>query len=40
MVEVRGEGGGPPWMVRWSGESEETMFFPGPDAHVTSPQGG
>lgn len=40
VVEVRGEGGGPPWMVRWSGESEETMFFPGPDAHVTSPQGG
>ena len=36
VVEVRGPDGTPPWVVRWSGEDEGNLFFPGPDAHVTS----
>lgn len=36
VVEVRGANGEPPWVVRWSGSSEETLFYPGPDARVHS----
>jgi hypothetical protein len=34
IVEVRGDGGGPPYVVRWSGSDHETLVFPGPDATV------
>ena len=27
--------GGPPYLVRWSGDERETLFFPGPDAYVS-----
>jgi hypothetical protein len=34
ILEVRGEDGGPPWLVRWSDDGHEGLFFPGPDAAV------
>jgi Domain of unknown function (DUF1918) len=30
-----GSHGGPPYLVRWSDDGRETLFFPGPDAHVS-----
>lgn len=33
IVEVRGDDGGPPFLVRWS-DGHEGLTFPGPDAHV------
>ena len=38
ILEVRGEGGGPPFYVRWE-DGHEGLFFPGTDATVvTSPR--
>jgi hypothetical protein len=34
IIEV-GKQGGPPYLVRWSDDRRETLFFPGPDAHVS-----
>jgi Domain of unknown function (DUF1876)/Domain of unknown function (DUF1918) len=34
IIEV-GTHGGPPYLVRWSDDGRETLFFPGPDAHVS-----
>ena len=31
----RQAGGGPPYLVRWSDDGRETLFFPGPDAHIS-----
>ncbi|WP_150306526.1 DUF1918 domain-containing protein [Planctomonas psychrotolerans] len=36
--EVRGSDGGPPYVVRWQGDTRETLVFPGPDA-VVQPAG-
>lgn len=33
IVEVRGDDGAPPYVVRWS-DGHEGLMFPGPDAHV------
>ena len=33
IIEVRGEEGGPPYLVRWS-DGHEGLVFPGGDAHV------
>lgn len=33
VIEVQGEDGGPPYLVRWS-DGHEALTFPGPDAHV------
>lgn len=33
ILEVRGENGGPPYLVRWS-DGHEGLTYPGPDAHV------
>jgi len=33
VLEVRGEDGGPPYVVKWS-DGHEGLTFPGPDAHV------
>lgn len=38
VLEVRGEDGGPPYVVRWS-DGHEGLTYPGPDAHVV-PAGG
>jgi hypothetical protein len=38
VLEVRGAGGEPPYVVRWSDNEHTSLFFPGPDAtveHVT-----
>jgi hypothetical protein len=34
VLEVRGEDGGPPYVVRWADSGHETLFFPGSDALV------
>lgn len=33
VLEVRGENGGPPYLVRWE-DGHEALTFPGSDAHV------
>jgi hypothetical protein len=34
ILEVRGEDGGPPYVVRWSTDGHDSLFFPGSDALV------
>ncbi len=34
VIEVRGEFGGPPYVVRWSTDGHEGVYFPGPDATI------
>ena len=34
VLEVHGENGEPPWLVRWSEDGHEGLFFPGPDAEI------
>lgn len=34
VLEVRGEQGAPPYVVRWSETGHEGLFFPGPDAVI------
>jgi hypothetical protein len=34
ILEVRGPDGSPPYLVRWSDDGHEGLFFPGPDAVV------
>ncbi len=34
VLEVHGEDGAPPYLVRWQDSGHETLCFPGPDAHV------
>ena len=36
IIEVRGNDGGPPFLVRWS-DGHEALCLPGPDAHVRPP---
>jgi hypothetical protein len=38
IMEVRGEDGGPPYLVRWSDDGHEGLVFPGPDASVVHPE--
>jgi len=33
IVEVRGQDGAPPYVVRWT-DGHEGLTYPGPDAHV------
>jgi uncharacterized protein DUF1918 len=33
ILEVHGEDGSPPYVVRWS-DGQEGAVFPGPDAHI------
>lgn len=35
VLEVHGEDGGPPYLVRWDDTGQEGLFFPGPDASVS-----
>lgn len=37
VLEVRGEDGAPPYVVRWE-DGHEVLTFPGPDAHVVPAQ--
>lgn len=34
ILEVRGENGGPPYLVRWSEDGHEALVFPGSDAVI------
>lgn len=34
VVEVRHPDGTPPYVVEWSDSGEQTLVFPGPDAHI------
>ena len=34
VLEVRGQDGEPPYLVRWSENGHEALFFPGSDASV------
>src|SRR5512133_2000574 len=34
VIEV-GTQGGPPYLVQWSDDGRETLFFPGPDTHIS-----
>lgn len=34
ILEVHGEDGAPPYVVRWSDNGHESLVFPGPDAYV------
>jgi hypothetical protein len=33
ILEVHGDQGAPPYLVRWS-DGHEALSFPGPDAHI------
>lgn len=35
VIEVRGNDGGPPYVVKWA-DGHEGLTFPGPDAHVVA----
>ena len=35
VIELRGEGGQPPYLVRWKDDGHEGLYFPGTDAGVT-----
>jgi hypothetical protein len=34
IVEVDDPDGAPPYLVHWSDTDTESLFFPGPDAHI------
>ncbi|HEY7042108.1 MAG TPA: DUF1918 domain-containing protein [Nocardioidaceae bacterium] len=34
IIEVHGDQGQPPYLVRWSDDGHEALVFPGPDASV------
>ncbi len=36
ILEVHGDDGQPPYVVRWSDNGRTTLVFPGPDAQVHS----
>jgi hypothetical protein len=35
VIEVRGEDGAPPYVVRWE-DGHEGLTYPGPDAHIVA----
>lgn len=37
VIGVEHEDGSPPYLVRWSDNGHESLFYPGPDAHVDRP---
>ncbi len=39
ILEVQGDEGGPPFVVRWS-DGHEGLTYPGADAHVVPRQDG
>lgn len=38
VLEVRGDDGGPPYLVQWTDSDHGVLFFPGNDAEVESAQ--
>lgn len=39
ILEVRGDQGGPPYLVRWDDSGRSTLLFPGSDCVVKSLHG-
>ncbi|MEJ3748920.1 DUF1918 domain-containing protein [Actinomycetes bacterium KLBMP 9797] len=37
VIELRNDGGEPPYLVRWLDTGRESLVFPGPDARVEEP---
>jgi len=37
ILEVRGEHGGPPYIVRWDDSGHTTLFYPGTDCSIEHP---
>lgn len=38
IVEVHDPDGAPPYLVHWTDTDTESLFFPGPDAHIVHQQ--
>jgi uncharacterized protein DUF1918 len=38
IEDVRSPDGTPPYLVRWLDTGQEALVFPGPDAHVRTPE--
>ena len=38
IIEVHGDDGAPPYLVKFEG-GHERLIFPGPDCEVTTPEG-
>lgn len=38
IIEVRGEQGGPPYLVRFP-DGRENLIYPGPDSLILTPEG-
>jgi hypothetical protein len=36
ILEVHGDDGGPPYLVRWSDDGHEGLMYPGSDAYIAS----
>lgn len=34
ILEVRGDDGGPPYLVRWDDDGHESIIYPGTDAYI------
>jgi Domain of unknown function (DUF1918) len=34
ILEVRGKGGAPPYLVKWLDTGQTALVFPGPDARI------
>jgi len=39
IVKVHGSNGAPPYLVKWAGQDEPALIFPGPDAHLERAPG-
>jgi len=37
ILEVRGAGGEPPYLIRWNDSDRDTLVFPGSDARIVHP---
>ena len=37
IIEVRGNGGSPPYLIQWTDSQSPTLVFPGADAQVMHP---
>jgi len=40
IIEARGDDGAPPFLVCWTDDGRESLFYPGSDAHVEHITGG
>ncbi|MFE2866005.1 DUF1918 domain-containing protein [Embleya sp. NPDC059259] len=38
VIRVEHADGTPPYMVRWTEDDHESLFFPGPETHIEKPE--